>query len=252
MVQLKMKKPKAILFDITGTVAKTTFIDMVLLPYVQKYCRNYFAENWNRKSAQSDINNLREQAKQDPEAPKIPDAGASKEDIIKACGEYVDYCFAKKIENKGILLLRFHMWFDGYQQNRLETPVYSDVAVQIQKWRSDLNIKLYVVSNGWAEATKCFLSKTNHGDMNLMIEKHFDTSIGPLNDSATFQKLVEQIGEQANDILFLTKSAEEANVAKSVGIAVCLCLTHRRNIEKLDESGRALPRVRSFNEIEFE
>lgn len=249
---MKLKKPKAILFDITGTVAKTTFIDMVLLPYVQKYCRVYLEENWTRKAAQADINNLRAQVAQDAEAPKIPEASASKEDIIKACGEYVDYCFSKKIENKGILLLRFHMWFDGYQRNRLETPVYSDVAVQIQKWRSDLGIKLYVVSNGWSEATKCFLSKTNHGDMNLMIEKHFDTSIGPLTDAATFQKLVEEIGEPAGEVLFLTKSADEANLAKSVGIAICLCLTHRRNIEKLDEAGRALPRVRSFNELEFE
>lgn len=55
------------------------------------------------------------------------------------------------------------MWFDGYKRQRIETPVYSDVAIQIQKWRCDQEIKLFVFSNGWAEATKRFMSQTNHG-----------------------------------------------------------------------------------------
>lgn len=143
------------------------------------------------------------------------------------------------------------MWFDGYKRQRIETPVYSDVAIQIQKWRCDLEIKLCVLSNGWAEATKRFLSRTNHGDMNLLIDEHLDTTLGQLNQTATFTKVLEKVKEPAAEVLFLTKNAEEAKAAIAAGLIVVMVLTHRRNIEKLDEESRKLPRVRSFNEIEF-
>lgn len=144
------------------------------------------------------------------------------------------------------------MWFDGYDKSKLETPVYSDVAVQIQKWRCDQNIKLFVFSNGWAEATKRFLSKTNHGDLNLLIDEHFDTSLGQLSDPETFKKVLSKIKEKPEDVVFLTKSADEARASAKVNLTTVLVLTHRRNIEKLDSDGKKMPRVRSFNELEFE
>lgn len=144
------------------------------------------------------------------------------------------------------------MWFDGYQKNRLETPVYSDVAIQIQKWRCDQEIKLYVLSNGWAEASKRFLTKTNHGDLNLLIDGYFDSSLGPLNEPATFETLLNRIQEKPENVILLTKSSEQGQAAQQLGLTVVLVLTHRRNIEKLDEKGRQMPRVRSFNELEFE
>ena len=147
---------------------------------------------------------------------------------------------------------RFHVWFDGYDKGRIETPVYSDVAIQIQKWRCDLQIQLYVLSNGWAEANRRFLSKTNHGDLNLLISGHFDTTIGSFLSPDTYQKVLAEIKRSPEEVLFLTKSADEARTAQSVGIAVVLVMTHRRNIEKLEEADKSLPRIRSFNELEFE
>ena len=126
------------------------------------------------------------------------------------------------------------------------------MAIQLQKWRNDEGVKLHVFSNGWAEATKRFLARTNHGDLNLLIEDHFDTSLGSLTEEATYTKVLEKLKLPPNAVLFLTKSAEEGRVATKVGLLVVLVLTHRRNIEKLSEADRAaMPRVRSFNEIEF-
>lgn len=253
MVQLQVKKPRAILFDISGTVAKSSFIDKVLMPYIKEFIRMYLEENYEQRNVRTDIENLRVQASRDDAAPKIPGPEAGRANLINATVAYVNYCADNKMENKAITLLRFHMWFDGYKRQRLETPVYSDVAIQIQKWRCDQEIKLFVFSNGWAEATKRFLSRTNHGDMNLLIDDHFDTTTGSLTDPATFAKVLdhEKVKEQPQDVLFLTKSPEEARAAIAAGLIVVMVLTHRRNIEKLDTEGRRLPRVRSFNEIEF-
>ena len=134
----------------------------------------------------------------------------------------------------------------------METHVYSDVAIQLQKWRCDLQIRLFVFSNGWTEATRRFLTKTNHGDLNLLIDAHFDSSIGPLGEAATFQKMLDEIKQKPEDVLFLTKWPEEARAAKSLGITSVLVLTHRRNIDNLDEADKAMDRIRTFNELDFE
>lgn len=149
-------------------------------------------------------------------------------------------------------MCRFHVWFDGYDKNRLETPIYSDVAIQIQKWRCDMQILLYVFSNGWAEANKRFLAKTNHGDLNLLISGHYDTTMGPSNEPDTFKRLLGAIKQKAEDVLFLTKAPAEAHAATAAGISCVLVMTHQRNIDKLDEADKEAPRIRSFNELEFE
>jgi methionine salvage enolase-phosphatase E1 len=73
-----------------------------------------------------------------------------------------------------------------------------------------------------------------------------------LTDKESYQKILAKIGEQPEDVIFLTKSPEEAKAAKEVGITPILVLTHRRNIQKLDESDKQMTIIRSFNELEFE
>lgn len=105
MVQLQVKKPRAILFDISGTVAKSSFIDKVLMPYIRENIRTYLEENFDQRNVKTDIENLRFQAKKDGDSQAIPGANASKEELIEAVANYVIRCADAKIDNKAITLL---------------------------------------------------------------------------------------------------------------------------------------------------
>lgn len=105
MVQLRLKKPKALLFDISGTVAKTSFIDKVLLPYISANFKTYMNENWGSNAVRIDVENLRREAGGDAKAPKVS-ANGNKDEVIDTCAEYVNYCVDANIENKAIILLR--------------------------------------------------------------------------------------------------------------------------------------------------
>ncbi len=59
--------------------------------------------------------------------------------------------------------------------------------------------------------------------------------------------ILTKICEQPEGVIFLTKSPEEAKV--EVGITPILVVTHRKNIEKLDESDKQITTIRSFNEL---
>lgn len=79
-----------------------------------------------------------------------------------------------------------------------------------------------------------YLSKTSHGDMNLLISDHFDAGdFGPLNKTATYEKLVKSIKVDPEDVLFLTHSGPEGFAAKKAGLSVLLIATHRRDVYKL-------------------
>lgn len=253
MVQVKMKKPKAVLFDVSGTAARESFVEKVLLPYFKLAVKPYFESNWDQSPCSNDVVSLaRTAAAQGPEAPKI-DLEASKGKQITALVRYVEWAQETKDmeQTRAFALFRFHVWFDGYDKGKLSTPVYSDVAVTIQKWRCDLGIKLYILSNGWTEATKKFMSKTSHGDLNLLIEEHFDSDLGPLTTPATYGKVLEKVALAPTDVVFLTKSPEEGKAAKDGGLNVILVLTHRQSVDQALTLCKEIPIARTFTEIEF-
>lgn len=102
MVHQKLKKPKAIVFDIAGTAAKHSYIDKMLLPYFQKHVRYYLEENWDTAQAQEDIERIRAGS----DGPKIPPKDGDKNAILEAVVEYANYCTEKKIEPSGYYMLR--------------------------------------------------------------------------------------------------------------------------------------------------
>lgn len=123
----------------------------------------------------------------------------------------------------------------------------------MKKWRCDYDIKLYVLSHGWAEANKVFMSNTNNGDMSLLIDDYFDTSMGLLHESKTYENVLKRIQQSPCNVIFLTKSASAAKAALIAGIFPILVLTHKRMYDMLSEvDKRNMAIVRTMNEIEFE
>nr|XP_027200698.1 uncharacterized protein LOC113794764 [Dermatophagoides pteronyssinus] len=251
MVIVKIKRPKAILFDISGTVARESFVEKILQPYFKIAFQVYMDNSWLKDEWQDCLRKLAATAERDMQAPKI-DLIKEKSEVIKEAIKYIEYCLENNHEPKAFVLFRFLVWFDGYDRNKIKTPVYSDVAVTMQKWKNSQNIRLYVLSNGWKEASKKFMSDTSHGDLNLIIDQHFDNSMGSLENPETFVKVADAIQEKpSDDLLFLTKSPLEGKAAQMAGFNVVLVLTRTRSVDEAMEICQDIPIARSFTDIEF-
>jgi len=133
MVQVKIKKPAAILFDFSGTCVQQTFVEKHLMPYYKVAYKAYFEANWEKPDCQEDVKALSTAAAGDSAAPKI-DAAGDKKAAIEQLGRYAEYCDKSGKNHKAFVMYRFHVWFDGYERGKLTTPVYADVAKCIQKW----------------------------------------------------------------------------------------------------------------------
>mgnify|MGYP002716572349 FL=1 len=132
MVIVKIKRPKAILFDISGTVARESFVEKILQPYFKIAYQVYMDNAWNKQEWQDCLRQLSIVAERDMKAPKI-ELTKEKSDIIKEATKYIEYCLENNHEPKAFVMFRFLVWFDGYERNKIKTPVYSDVAVTMKR-----------------------------------------------------------------------------------------------------------------------
>ncbi|KAH9394677.1 Enolase-phosphatase E1 [Tyrophagus putrescentiae] len=234
MSQLKVRKPKVILFDIIGTVIKEGWIDKVLFPYIVSTVDDYLAENWGDPVLVRDVELLRAQSQLDA-GPAIVQPGQSVDRIRNSVADYVVRCLEDTRESEAIRIFR-------------------DVARCLGNWAQRDCIDLYVFSNGWSYAMKKFLKKTNYGDLTLVIKDFIDTNIGQLNDMQTYEGLISQLGHPPEDILFLTHSGIEGVAARRADLSVILVTTHRKDLARErneDTKFFGLPYVRSFNELVF-
>lgn len=72
-----------------------------------------------------------------------------------------------------------------------------------ERWTAD-NIKIYIYSSGSVAAQKLLFANSEHGDLTLKISGYFDTNIGAKQDKSSYEKIIEEIGCEPADILFLT------------------------------------------------
>lgn len=97
------------------------------------------------------------------------------------------------------------------------------------------------------------MSRTNQGDMDLLIDDYFDTTYGPLDKADTYNKILSQIGQDPNNVVFFTKTIAAAQASSQTGIFPILVFTHKESEKQLSESDKStMPTVRTLNEVEFE
>ena len=98
MVQVKIKKPAAVIFDFSGTAARETFVEKNLMPYFKVAYKAHFEANWSKDECQQDLKALAAVAAKDANAPKI-DTSAPKQAQVDAAAKYIEYCQANGKEN---------------------------------------------------------------------------------------------------------------------------------------------------------
>ena len=102
---VKVKKPKAIMFDLTSLAMKAYFNEKVLMPYFLLVGKSYLEKNWDEASTKEDIDRIRNEQPAG-ELPTIPPKEADKAVVVQAVVSYINYCIEKKIEPNGYLLLK--------------------------------------------------------------------------------------------------------------------------------------------------
>lgn len=248
---VQLRRPRAIVFDILGTASKSGFLERILFPFLKINLENYINTHWDKSDFIKLYKRIEEQSiefnRQEPATPVVAPhmAAQAKTSLL----QFINFVTDNAVNSPAVTQLRFKVWFEGYQQSRLRTPIYSDVPNSLKRWYAE-GLKFYVFSNTWVEAQKALLRNTNHGDLTNLIAGYFDNDFGLLTEVDSWHRFCKQIGQSPNNVIFLTKSPAEGRAAQDAGLSVVLVLTHRHNVKAVSHDDRQrFAYVRTLNDL---
>lgn len=195
---------KAIVTDIEGTTSSISFVKDVLFPYARKHLPAFV-----RLHRQDDaVNKLLKEVRAEAAHPDLDDEG-----IISQLIDWID-------EDKKITPLKSLqglIWLDGYRQGAFTGHIYTDAVEYLRQWHSQ-GYGLYIYSSGSVQAQKLLFGHSDAGDLTPLFSGYFDTHIGGKKETASYQRIADAIGLQANEILFLSDIREELDAASLAGL----------------------------------
>jgi enolase-phosphatase E1 len=222
---------KAVVTDIEGTTTSLSFVKDVLFPYAREHMQAFV----NRHAGDPKV---REQL--DSVCQEVGDA-LTDQQIIEQLLQWIDE--DKKITP--LKILQGMIWEAGYKNSDYTGHVYDDAVVNLKKWHAQ-GIKLYVFSSGSVQAQKLIYGYGDAGDLTPLFSGYYDTRVGSKREVSAYQHIVQEIGEPAENIVFLSDIKEELDAAKATGMQT-IWLVREGEIDP----GAAHKQVRNFDQIEI-
>ena len=184
---------RSIVTDIEGTTTPISFVHRVLFPYARERLPGFLEAN-----------------KAHPALANVPEPKLGT--LLKWMDHDEKITALKAIQGK--------IWKEGFTSKHLVGEVYADVPPTLSAWFA-AGFRLFIFSSGSVEAQKLLFGHTPAGDLTPKFEGFFDTNIGSKKESASYGNIIHALGNQPDEILFLSDIEAELDAAAAAGLAVC-------------------------------
>jgi 2,3-diketo-5-methylthio-1-phosphopentane phosphatase/methylthioribulose-1-phosphate dehydratase len=204
-----------VLLDIEGTTCPVSFVGEVLFPYAAERLESYLAEHGHEPEIAALVAELQASWRNDTEAAAAGMAyspGASVTVYLR---------WLMQVDRKLTALkdLQRRIWESGYGDGHLNGPLFEDVAAALRRWhRSGLSLAVY--SSGSVAAQQLLYGHSSAGDLRPLFSHWFDTRIGLKQQPQSYAAICDQLGVEANKVLFISDALSELEAAQAAGMAV--------------------------------
>jgi len=194
----------AILTDIEGTTSSIAFVKDVLFPYARERLPAFVAAHASEPEVQYWLGETaRETGVSEPD----------RDGIVATLLRWID----EDRKATPLKALQGMIWREGYETGAYRAHMYPEVAARLREWKSR-GLRLYVYSSGSVAAQKLFFAHSEAGDLTPLFDGYFDTEIGGKRETHSYSRIVSAIGEQPEQVLFLSDIAAELDAAREVGL----------------------------------
>ncbi|HEY6288244.1 MAG TPA: acireductone synthase [Nitrospiraceae bacterium] len=196
-----------VLMDIEGTVISVTFVREILFPFAKQRLASFLHER------RHDPDVLRWTAACQDVIERETGTRPTYKELPVMLTDWIDQ--DRKLA--GLKGLQGMIWGEGYRQRAFVPELYGDVLPALTQWRTR-GIRLGIYSSGSEQAQRLLFAHTNAGDVTLLFEHFFDTSVGEKKIASSYRTISEQIGLPPHHILFLSDAERELDAAALTGI----------------------------------
>ena len=227
---------QAILTDIEGTTSSIRFVHDVLFPYARRALPGFVADYRNDEQVRLWLIQVGEEIGTGPDDPRVVQT-------------LIDWIDADR-KHTALKALQGMIWAHGYGAGEFQAHVYDEVPDCLRAWKA-AGLALYVYSSGSVPAQKLFFGFSEGGDLTPLISGWFDTEVGGKREADSYRTIVQRIGREPGDILFLSDVVEELDAAREAGLGTVLL--DRREDYPQPREGEATNghlRVEDFSQIQ--
>lgn len=236
-----------VLLDIEGTTCPVAFVGEVLFPYAAAALPAYLERHGQEPPVQRLLQELQSSWHQesDPEArallaaagapslapgaaagPINPEAPAAAAELtgegILDGGALIPYLrWLIRTDRKVTAWkdLQGRIWQEGYNCGALRATLFPEVPDTLRRWQQQ-GLLLSVYSSGSVAAQQLLYGHSEAGDLRPLFRHWFDTRIGPKQQAASYQAILQHLGCPASQVLFLSDAVAELQAAAAAGLAV--------------------------------
>ena len=194
---------KAIVTDIEGTTSSISFVHDVLFPYAREHMAEFIRANRGNEAVSALMKDVCTEVGKE----------LNDEEVIAQLVQWIDE--DKKITP--LKALQGLVWQKGYEDGDFTGHVYQDAYDNLKRWKEQ-GIALYVFSSGSVKAQKLIFGYSDFGDMTPFFKGYFDTNIGAKREASAYKNIQEEIGLNADEVLFLSDIVEELDAAAEAGM----------------------------------
>lgn len=196
---------KALLLDIEGTVCPIAFVKDVLFPFFSAKVPELVQS-------------------EDPDVKKV--LAQFPGEVQSRLQEYILGLVANDVKDPVLKQLQGHVWAHGYETGEIKAPVYGDAVELIKR-----TPKVFIYSSGSVKAQKLLFghvqepSSGRSVDLQPCIRGFFDINTsGKKTEAQSYVRIVQDIGERADDVLFISDNVLELDAAREAGLATILAV----------------------------
>lgn len=246
----RVKRPKAIILEIEGTTTSTSYYPSAVAPYIRNNTESYLKSHWADEHVQSIVHDLRHQANQDTQMPKILDSKSySVAEVQRSTLNHIEFLFRTNTTTIALLYFQMYIWLEGQMKGVLKTHIFRDVAEMMYKWKVEEKISIYIYSTARVDVQMLMFACTEYGSLLHLIDGHFDSKIGRKAASETYHRIAQAIQQPPQNIAFLVDDPKQARAAKNAGFRVLLLKRDRKTYSPIEASQFEI--VSSFDKIKF-
>ncbi len=226
--------PQVILTDIEGTTSSISFVKDVLFPYARRALPGFVAEHGQRPEVRQWLDAVADETGAEGDAA-----------VVAALQGWID----EDRKHTALKALQGMIWADGYRKAEFTTHIYPDVPPVLQRWHA-AGHRLAVYSSGSVPAQKLFFGHSDAGDLTRLFSGWFDTEVGGKRETASYTRIVGQLGVPASEVLFLSDVVAELDAARDAGLGTVL-LDRREDYPqpRTGEAANGHRRVEDFSHI---
>ncbi|WP_214105287.1 acireductone synthase [Acrocarpospora catenulata] len=113
--------------------------------------------------------------------------------------------------------LQGQIWAAGFADGELTAHFFPDVPPALRAWHAT-GRRLAVFSSGAVSSQRPWFRHTDHGDLSVLVERHFDTvNAGPKRERASYDRIAAALEVPPGEVLFLSDVPAELDAATAAG-----------------------------------